>query len=421
MFSCYHSKGVREIKRQITIIGANDIGIQLAETLGAESQNVVLIDERAEFLHELTEEVDVLSLSGNPLAQKTLKTAGVGAGTVLIAVTDFDEVNLLMLFLGQTFGIKEGYALVKDRECYKSFLPLTARLGGRLHLIDLWELVINEVEKKSGFRMRMLYCNQERETVLTALEYLSGHPLIGESINQLKWSGNSKVLQVVEKGKFRPVEPGMKILAGQPLLLSIDEREWAKLAYQLCPAENMRKIMLGGEGILKVMKEHWPHFLRGLVCVEKNFDKCQKILKIDKETLLLKGDGLDIPLLKDAGIEKAGMFIAASENDEVNLLASLLARSFGVKDILTVLHRRQHTGMLERLTLERIIAIPQLVNEYFQSILFDRQPIPSLAQLKVRIQKEKLPTGLNLVFRAGAFVPVTEETMRGLEEVIVIS
>lgn len=382
---------------------------------------MVLIDEREEFLHDLTEEVDVLSLSGNPLAVKTLKTAGVGAGTVLIAVTDFDEVNLLMLFLGQTMGIKEGYALVRDRDCYRSFLPLTARLGGRLHLINLWELIINEVEKKNAFRLRILYNDQERELILAALEYLPGHPLIGENIGQVKWPGNGKVLQVLEKGKFIPLDMSKLITAGHPLLLSVDEREWPKMANQLLPTVNVRKIMLGGEGILRILKEHWPNYTRGLICVERHPDKCRKILKIDKEILLLKGDGLDVSLLKEAGIEKAGMFLAASENDEVNLLASLLARSFGVKDILTILHRRQHTGMLERLTLDRIIAIPQLVNEYFQAAFFGRQALPAIAQLKIRLAKEKTPTGINLIVRSGTFTPLTEGSLREGEEVVVIS
>lgn len=407
--------------QQIIIVGANDIGIHLAETLGGRGQNIVLIGETEERMEGLNEDVDVLTLVGNPLARETLQQAGVGKNVRLIAVTDSDELNILLLFLAESLGILEGYALVRNRAVYESFLPRMFRSEGRLHLLYLWELVVGEVERKLHLQIRHLYAPEGGSVLLGAVQFLPHHPMIGEEIHPLKFGIRSHILQQYRQGHFQPIEAGMKIEPDLALLIEMEMSEQESWMRQWGSFDRQHKVVIGGLQCLQAFQLHWPGFFRDLVCIEKNLTTCQHLLQMSSRALVLRGDELDIALLKEeARIEDAELFLAASDHDEVNLLSSLVAKSYQVKNVLTVLHRRQHSGMLERISLDGIIAIPQLIVQYFQHRLLSRRTDLPLAQLDVRISTENPPEGFSLLWRNGAFYPLIDRLPKGGELITIV-
>ncbi len=404
--------GSKKMRKQIAIIGANDIGIHLAQALGRENQNVFLIDEKEEFLRELDEEVDVLTITGNPIALETLKGVGVGEGTQLIAVTQSDAINVLLLILGQKLGIKEGYALVNDLNYYESFFHDFHQLKGNLFLINLWELVVQKIEKNSNLEVRILYSDYQHHISLVAIRFLKDHPMIGKRLRQIKIGNRSRVLQVIKKGKFIDLKERRTVEVGDILIISLDHFEKERVMRCWSNYEGVKKIMVGGEGLAQVLKSHWPGFFKGLVCVEKDHQRCQEMLRILEDALVLKGDSLDVSLLKEAGIEEVSFFLAASGNDEVNLLSSLLAKNFGVKEVLTILRKRQHTGMLESLKLDKIISIPQLIVDHLIARLIPGERESVMAKLTVKSGQDKLEEGLALVYRGGVLIPLSQTRLR---------
>lgn len=394
----------RGAERQWIIVGANDTGIHLAETLGRRGQNIVLIDEREELLEGLNEEVDVLTMVGNPLAREVLQAAGIGNGVRLIVVTDSDELNILILFLGESLGILEGFALVRKRDVYESFLPRVYRTGGRLHLIPLWEWIASEIERKVHLQMRHLYAPIGGNSFLSAVHFLPQHPLIGHDVGQFKLGVRSRILTGFRSGRFIPVENGTKIDPGVVLLFEFERTEQERGTRRWVDFDSQHKIVVGGVDILQAFQLHWPNFSRDLVCIEKNLATCQQLLKMNSRALVLRGDGLDIALLKDeARIDEAQFFVAATEHDEVNLLSSLVAKSYHVKHVVTLLHHRQHSGMLERISLDGIIAIPQLVADYFLTLLLSNRLEAPLYHLDVRISTEIPTEGFSLLWKNYTF------------------
>lgn len=418
----WRTKGVQNrsslTRRQIIIVGANDIGIHLAETLGRENENVILIDEKEEFLQELNEEVDVMSLPGNPMALQTLKDAGVGRGTRLVTVTDSDSVNLLLLFLGENLGVQEGYALIQNHQCFESFSSLVS-LSNNLHLIHLWELVVQEVEQRGLLQLRILYSDAAQNAMLMAVQFQARHPYIGERIGKLRVGNRSKVVQVLRNGTFLNPDNSMKIEMSDLLIIYVDQLEHDRVMRRWFHLESLNKVLVGGDEFSQALVNHWPRFSKGLVCLERELAKCQQMLLFLEHALILRGDGLDISLLKEAGIQEADLFIAASENDEVNLLSSLLAKSFGVGNVLTILRKRQHTQMLERLKLDGIISIPQLVVENLKAKIVTTKTSSAMAKIEVTIGYQEDTEGVHLVYRGGSFAPLLDnQHIRDREKVI---
>ncbi|MCG8638725.1 MAG: NAD-binding protein, partial [Desulfobacterales bacterium] len=139
-----------------------------------------LIDEREENFKELDEDVDVLAITGNPIAVETLRKAGASEHTRLVAVTDSDDLNLMLLFLGERIGIKEGYALIKDLKYYQSFAPLINRSHGRLYLLNLWEIVIQKIEERNKIEVQLIFSDPDHKFSILAVKFLKSHNLVGK-------------------------------------------------------------------------------------------------------------------------------------------------------------------------------------------------------------------------------------------------
>lgn len=403
---------------QIVVIGANDIGYHLAAALGNKDQNTFLIDEKENLFPQIDEEIDVLTIPGDPIVSNTLKNAGVGEETRLITVTNSDKLNLLLLFLAQNFGVKEGYALIRDQEYYHSFWPIVNRLGSNLRLINLWQLVMQTIEKRYHLETQVIYTDNQRNNLLFSIRFLAGHPQIGKPVSQLKSGKGCRILKLIKNGDSLS-EFNLKLAVGDIILVSSEIVGPKKNMSKLIPFSLWPKIMIGGDGLIQSFYQQWPNFTTKLVCIEKNYSRCEKILTLIGNGLLLRGDALDISLLKEAGIDETAIFIAASETDEVNLLASLLATSFGVKDVFTILKRRQHTGLLERLQLNGIISLPQLAVEHLLAWLIPRYN-KNLLQTKIKIETEQLSPGIHLIFRGDSLIPLEQSKLRAGEELLTI-
>jgi len=79
----------------IIIVGCGKVGYTLVELLSGEEHNIVVVDESADRVQSVTDNLDALGVIGNGVSYKTLMEAGIDNADLLIAVTGSDEQNLL--------------------------------------------------------------------------------------------------------------------------------------------------------------------------------------------------------------------------------------------------------------------------------------------------------------------------------------
>ena len=80
---------------RVILIGAGEVGTNLARTLTAEHHDVTVIDDSPERCAALEAELDALVIEGNGASPKVLREARIKGANLLAAVTDTDEVNLI--------------------------------------------------------------------------------------------------------------------------------------------------------------------------------------------------------------------------------------------------------------------------------------------------------------------------------------
>jgi len=108
----------------IIIVGGGQTGSKLAKRLSDRGHNLVVIEKDEKRAHELAAELDVLVIHGNGADIDALKDSGVDKADVLIALTQYDEVNLMACELGKKMGVRRVIARVNDEKNAKMFEEL---------------------------------------------------------------------------------------------------------------------------------------------------------------------------------------------------------------------------------------------------------------------------------------------------------
>jgi heterodisulfide reductase subunit A-like polyferredoxin len=104
----------------ILIVGAGVVGANLAEELSVAGHNVSIVDRDPALVRRISEKMDVLAISGNAGQPSVLRKAGIDDAEIVIAVTNIDEVNLVICMLARTFGVKHKIARVRNETMWRS-------------------------------------------------------------------------------------------------------------------------------------------------------------------------------------------------------------------------------------------------------------------------------------------------------------
>jgi trk system potassium uptake protein TrkA len=94
--------------------------------------------------------------------------------------------------------------------------------------------------------------------------------------------------------------------------------------------------------------------------IERDVERCKFLLKSLKKSVILHGDGSDQKLLEEENISDIDVFAAISNNEELNIMASLLAKSLGAKKVITIVNRTDYLPLANNLGIEAVLS-PRLI------------------------------------------------------------
>ena len=114
---------------KIIIIGNGKVGFALAKQLVGESHDLVLIDQNVAALHQADSTLDVLCMEGNGASINVLLEAGVRQADLAIAVTGYDEVNIMCCLIAKKLGAQHTVARIRNPEYFDESNLLKREVG----------------------------------------------------------------------------------------------------------------------------------------------------------------------------------------------------------------------------------------------------------------------------------------------------
>ncbi len=344
-------------RMNVIVCGAGQVGASIARQLAGEANDVTVIDNDQEIVQKLLETAEVRCLVGNASLPHVLHEAGAKNADMVIAVTYSDEVNMVACQVAHSmFGVPEKIARIRDQSYLE---PAWADLYSPDHLpIDL--IISPEIEVARAIERRlqlpgaldMLPFGDGRLRVI-AVRCQDGCPIVNTPLRQLTEifpNLNILILGIMRGDNLIVPRGDDQMLVGDEVYFVADskhvERSMAAFGHE--EKEARRMVIVGGGNIgmflATALEEAHPEL--NLKIIEVNAERAQHLAQTLNRTTVIHGDALDGGILTEVNIAMAEAVIAVSNDDEVNILASLLAKRAGCQRAMTLVNSSNYAPLM---------------------------------------------------------------------------
>lgn len=353
---------------RIIIIGAGVVGYTIAKKLSGEAQDVVVIEKDERRIKEVKETLDVKVIHGSGSSPKILREAGIEHADMVIAVTDSDEVNMVAcLIAGTQSRVPKKIARIRDPEYIgytrifeKDYLDLDFNINpGKVAADRILRIVdvpgaVDVVEFAEG-KVKLLGFR---------LSVTSG--VVGKRLKDLKdlHPDHKVIIVAIYRGGDTIIPKGSTTLQPGDLVFVVTIPSEIPNLLRLLGREEMvgnRMMIVGGGGIGFYLAQRLEERDFLVKVIERDEKRCGFIAEGLKKAIVLHGDGTNHDLLREEGIEDIDTFIAVTNNEETNVLTSLMARKMGAARCIPLIDKPEYISMASAIGLDVIVS-PRLAS-----------------------------------------------------------
>ncbi len=350
---------------RVIIVGAGEVGFQIAKALSFERIDVVVIDRDKGMLKRVMDELDVAVIEGEGGDPASLKDAGADSADMLLAVTNSDETNMIACLLAKAmFNIPRKIARIRNPDYFKNDkllnkdnLDINPAINPELEvamaIIRLLEVPIaSDVEDFEGGIIKVI-----------GVKILDKSKLTGKALKNIgKIMERKFLIGMIEREDKTIIPTGDDVIKeGDIIYIPIKKGEvydiLSSMGVETMPA---RRIMIVGGGRIGGYVASNLESVIDIKIIEKDKDRCLALSRTLKSALVLHGDGSDQKLLYEENIGGMDVFVAVSSNDELNIMASLLAKKSGVKKTIAIVNRPDYIPLARSLGLHAVLS-PRLI------------------------------------------------------------
>jgi trk system potassium uptake protein TrkA len=348
---------------KIIIVGAGQVGGTLAENLVGEKNDISVIDTDEEKLHQLQDKLDLQVVTGHGSHPDILRQAGADEAHMVIAVTRDDATNMITCQVCSTlFKTKKKIARIRSNQILKYKEELFHEHQIPIdHVIAPEDLVTKDISRLIDYPGALQVLDfAEGKVSLVAVKAYYGGLLVGHALSTLREhipNIDTRVAAIYRNGK--PIRPlGTTVIEADDevffIAASIHIRAVMSELQKLDPAYKRIMIAGGGNigaGLARILeKDH------DVKLIERSDARVKKLSSELNNTLILPGDSSDQEMLIEEGIEEFDLFIAVTNDDEANIMSSLLAKKLGVRKTMVLIQRDAYIDLLQDSTIDIAIS-----------------------------------------------------------------
>jgi len=363
---------------KLLIIGAGETGYHIAHELSEENLDVTLIDENQVHLKNVQKELNVACIEGNGTSLRVLEQAGIEGTQMVIACTDQDETNLICCLLAGHYGVRSTIAITKTESFFKRTLITKYLESGITQIINSSMVAAQEILDVAAFASAAeVSAFGERNILLIGFRVRPGCHLENKVLKDLgrEAAQNHFLIASIVRGGESFIPKGSDAILTEDYLYILVLRENMEQLndfLRVHVALNRRAVVAGGGHIAQrvvdgLLKSHYEV----TQIIEENLP-----LTIKKQTLqkkqyhLIRGAAESVKLQIEQDVTVAALFVAATENDQVNLAAALSAKYLGAKKTLALVNREDLAALARLQDIDGVISPRLLTARQVRSALY---------------------------------------------------
>jgi len=346
----------------IVIVGMGEVGRHLLRTMEHEGHDLVAIDASPEAIQFVEDHHDVGTLTGYGASHEVLQRAQVSRADMVVAVTDQDEVNLIAALAAKQLGARRVIARAQGNAWTEHAEGVRYGLLGVDVVINPRVLVAQELARiaRSHGAVDVVDLAQDRID-LVQLQLTEDARHLGKPLMKLNLPRDTLIAALVRDDKLvvpggaDVLMPGDRVyLIGRPDAILLAEE------YFTASREARRVCIVGGGVVGAALARSLVNDDCDVLVVERNREVAEKLSVAVPKATIVHGDGTDGRLLEEEEVGTYDLLCAVTSEDEVNLMAALLAQRIGADRTAALVQRGDYMPIYQQLGVD-IVLTPRAV------------------------------------------------------------
>ena len=348
---------------KIVIVGAGEVGFHIASHLSLENKEVVVIDKDADAIRRVSDNLDVQVVQGSGSSPVVLEEAGILNAEVILAVTDSDEANLVACLVANMLSpttkklarVRDG-AFDRYHEHFREHAPhIDTIINPEIEVVKTIESMMSvpgaaDVGEFADGRIKFIGIYLDKHSRLAGLKLAE--------IPQKIQNARLLVAAVVREEELI-IPRGNDYLMPGDLVYIISEKDKLRETLAIFDKQDQpvnRALIVGGGRIgLRLASSLESN---GIYCkiIENNANRCSFLAEKLNRSVVLCGDGSDQSLLAEENIQDIDLVVTLTNNEETNILASLLATRMGAKKSITKISKFSYFPLMKAIGIEQVVS-----------------------------------------------------------------
>ena len=323
----------------IIICGAGRVGFTIAKILSEQGHSITVIDQSSEDIQKIDDSLDVKSIVGKATYPSILEKANASDTDMIIAVTRNDEINMLICQIAfSIFNVQKKIARIRSQDYLN---PKFTKVYNKENLpIDV--IISPEIEIAKSLQRKLeapgaLDNVPLADNKIRLLEILINKkcPLIDIKLNELTKKFpilDANIMGVIRDDKFIILKKNDVMYKDDKayVIINASQMKDTLLAFGHNEKISNKILIIGGGNIgLNLAKNLEESFDSTRVkIIEKNKDRAELIASELNDTIVINGNALDEEVLLEANLDEAQTVLALTNDDEDNLMVSVLVEKF---------------------------------------------------------------------------------------------
>ena len=338
---------------KIIILGAGQVGGSLALSLANEANDITLVDTNPTVLHDIQDRADLRTIQGEASHPSVLQSAGAKDADMIIALTNSDETNMVACQVAYTlFHTPTKIARIRAIE-YLSYSDLFVQEALPVDVLISPEHLISQYIQRlieypgslqvldfAEGKIKLLVIRADKDGLLVGKNL--------QSISELMPETEAKIVAVYRNNDSITLDSETVIQVEDEIFFLASSENATALTTQLRGADKpYKRILLAGGGnigfhLAKSLENKFQ-----VKVIERNPERTNFLSESLDKAIVLQGDAADQDMLLEENIESMDVFCALTNDDEANILSSMLAKRLGANKVMSLINRPSYVDLVE--------------------------------------------------------------------------
>ncbi|MCP5147462.1 MAG: Trk system potassium transporter TrkA [Pseudomonadales bacterium] len=338
---------------KIIILGAGQVGGTLAEHLANEQNDITVVDTDSDKLRVLQDRLDIGTVTGEASHPNTLLKAGAEDADMLVAVTNSDEINMMACQVAHTLfhtptkisRVRSPQYLIYEQQLFnRENIPVDVIIGPeQLVTKNIQQLIANP-----GALQVLDFADGKVQ--LAAVRAYHDGPIVGQqlqSIRQHMPKVDTRVAAIFRRDRaILPHGDTVVEVGDEVFFIAARENIRTVMAEMRRIDKPYKRVMIAGGGNIGATLATNIERQYQVKIIEQSYERCRFLSERLKHALVLHGSATDPQLLAAENIEGTDVFCALTNNDESNIMMSMLAKRQGAKKVITLIANTAYADLV---------------------------------------------------------------------------